>query len=387
MKKIIIVVMALFCGIFLASFTQVCALSNDNVETFISLSNRDNVVLHNTIEANVNPKDIASSLGDEILFEYQPYSEIAFAKDGQKVTAKMYYYKGETFYMDSLETVSTEKTEIEKEIYQFYEDRLSFIDEKNINNVSETSPLFVDVLNGYKRLVFKPYGYLDNSFVVKKYRANDVSSLYSVETNTDFIPGYVANANGDTSYNGNMRNYFGFVHLEVAQAVNEYSQSTIYYGGIPHFKDAWPVNSPGTISISSTYNAGMNLGYSFTNGFSLDNVSIENQHDYGLNIGYAYSKNYTNQEPSISTQHGSDIYNEYQWSYQYADGRNGDETYHLSTGYLFEMNNSGHTLIGEDNFVLKYNFRFRVQKWYKILGIQVSDLQDPIDGQININHW
>ena len=51
------------------------------------------------------------------------------------------------------------------------------------------------------------------------------------------------------------------------------------------------------------------------------------------------------------------------------------------------MNNSGHTLIGEDNFVLKYNFRFRVQKWYKILGIQVHDLQDPIDGQININHW
>lgn len=207
-----------------------------------------------------------------------------------------------------------------------------------------------------------------------------------VETDSDFVPGKIAYANGDTSYSEKMRNDFGYVHLIANQAVEELDQSTIHYGANPYFKDAWPLNSPGTITISSTVEVGLNLGYSFKNGFSLDNITMEEQGSIGANIGYSYSKSYTNQEPRLTTQHSSIDYNEYQWSFQYEDGKNGNETFHLRTGYMFEMSNTDHSLIGEGQFGLEYNFRMTVKKWTQVI-FWIGTLQDPFDGTLYVNWW
>ncbi len=78
--------------------------------------------------------------------------------------------------------------------------------------------------------------------------------------------------------------------------------------------------------------------------------------------------------------------NEYQWSFQYADGKNGDETVHLRTGYMFEMSNTNHSLIGEGQFGLEYNFRMKVEKWYQFI-FRFGTEQDPFAGKLYVNWW
>lgn len=365
----------------LFSLKSVSASSSSLLNT--SRFEKDNVLV-GTINKKVSSKEIADTLGSEILFEYQPFDNLSLNDSSGKEVAKMYYYKEGTFHNDILSTYSTSETEITKEINEFYNDRMEYIKEEKSNVLSSSldNDLFTYVTSGYERVVSKPYGYMDHSYTIKKYRVNEVSSLYIVETDSEYVPGSIAYANNDTSYNKNMYNYAGYIHLVANQAKVELDQSFIRYGGIPYIKDAWPLNSPGTITISSTYSAGLSLGYSFKNGFSLEDSSVGSQYDVGLNIGYSYSKAYTNQEPRLSSQHDSNRYDKYQWSYQYADKKNGRETFHLRTGYMFEMNNHGHGLLDEGQFGLEYRFRMQVLK--KTLG---NPIQDPFDGFLYVNWW
>lgn len=381
MKKIITVITIIAISMWLFNLMSVSAINNAPLD--MSKFEKDNVLV-GTFNKNGSSKEIAETLGDNILFEYQPFSSLSLNDSCEKEIAKMYYYKNDIFYNDTLSTYSTDEKEISKEINEFYNDRVEFIkkEENNVLSDNTDSSLFTHVTSGYKRVVAKPYGYMDHSYVVKKYRANNVSSLYIVETDSDFVPGSVAYKNGDTSYNKNMNNYFGYIHLVANQAKEELDQSSIRYGGIPRIKDAWPLNSAGTITIASTYSIGLSLGYSFKNGFSLDDISVENQYNVGANIGYSYSKSYTNQEPRLSTQHDSNNYEKYQWSYQYAQSKNGNETFHLRTGYMFEMNNSGHSLLGEGQFGLEYQFRMQVDKKTLFGGVQ-----NPFDGFLYVNWW
>lgn len=306
-----------------------------------------------------NIRQIAFNLNSKMLFKYKEVNSILNDTSEAVEVAKMYYYKNNVFHNDSLTTYSKDKEAIETEIIDFYEERINYANELNEN---ETSELFQYVTSGHKRIVKKPYGYMDHSYTVKKYRASDISSLYIVETNSDFVPGIVAYLNGDSSYGYNIHTMYGYMHLNATQAVDEIDQSTKYYGGIPCFKDAWPVNVPGKISINSSYNYGVSYGYSFKNGFSLDNFSLEYDDSKGQNIEYSYSKTYTTDEPRLTAQHDSNDYNKYQWTLIYNDPNNGCETSHLSTGYMFEMNNSGHEMVGEGQFGLHYDFLMNVGK-------------------------
>lgn len=387
MKKIITIITIMAIGMWLFSLNSVSASSSSLLNT--SRFEKDNVLV-GTINKKVNPKEIAGTLGNKILFEYQPFDNLSLNDSSEKEVANIYYYKEGTFHKDTLSTYSTNETEITKEISEFYNDRMEYIkEEKNsVLTSSVNSELFTYVTSGYRRVVSKPYGYMDHSYTVKKYRVNDVTSLYIVETNSEYVPGMIAYANNDTSYDQDMYNYSGYIHLVANQAKEELDQSSIRYGGIPHIKDAWPVNSPGTITISSTYSVGLNLGYSFKNGFSLDNISVESQYDVGLNISYSYSKAYTNQEPRLSAQHDSNNYEKYQWSYQYVAAENGGETFHLRTGYMFEMNNYGHDLLGEGQFGLEYRFRMQVsQRKKNFFGKVKYNVQDPFDGFLYVNWW
>ena len=387
MKKIFTIFILMLVCIISISSVNVSANSNENFieENAEIFYQQDNIVI-SLFNQNGTVKEISEKIENNILFEYIPYDQLVLENNSEKNVAKLYYNKNGTFYEDTLSTYSNNQDEIEKEIIDFFEQRMIFIQQNEYKSTRDVSTdLFTFVTSGYKRIVKKPYGYMDHTYTIKKYRVNDATSLYIVETDSEFVPGQIAYNNGDTSYDSKMRNNFGYVHLIANQAVEELDQSTIHYGATPYFKDAWPVNSPGTISISSTVNVGLNLGYSFTNGFSLDNISVENQSSIGANIGYSYSKTYTNQEPKLSTQHGSN-YNEYQWSFQYADGKNGDETVHLRTGYMFEMSNTNHSLIGEGQFALEYNFRMKVEKWSQFI-FWFGTEQDPFDGQLYVNWW
>lgn len=240
-------------------------------------------------------------------------------------------------------------------IMEFYNEKSSL----KLELISRTidNNLFQPLYSGSFREVKKPYGYIDVIYTVKKYRANDVSSLYLVESKASFTPGKMAKDNGDKTY-GNWYNNSGYFHVQGLQAVNELNQATIRTGGIPKFKDAYPENSPGTITVSSSYSIGTTLGYSFTNGFSLDNITISKESSLGLNISYGYDKSYTTSEPALSTQRSSIDSSIYQWTYTYNTSRN--ETNHLNTGYLFEMNNENHDLF-EGDLSLTYAYKMTVK--------------------------
>lgn len=171
-----------------------------------------------------------------------------------------------------------------------------------------------------------------------------------------FTPGKMASDNNSEGY-GNWYNSGGYVHLKASRAAKEVGYNQYRYGGTPVFKDAYPVNKPGQITITSTYSAGLELGYSFTNGFSLDNITYEENTNLGLNIGYSYSKSYTNTEPALSAQKNAEDTEKFEWKYTYNTPRN--ETHHLYMGYLFEMNNTGHDLF-EGDLAFRYDYEMSV---------------------------
>lgn len=240
-------------------------------------------------------------------------------------------------------------------ILDFYTEKSSF--ELESSTMAVDTNLFKPLYFGSFREVKKPYGYIDVVYTVKKYRANDISSLYLVESKASFTPGKTAKDNGDTTY-GKWYNSSGYFHVQGLQAVNEIDQVTIRKGGIPKLKDTYPENSPGTITVSSSYSIGATLGYSFINGFSLDGITVSKESSLGLNISYGYSKSYTNSEPALSTQRSSIDPSIYQWTYTYNTSRN--ETNHLNTGYLFEMNNKNHDLF-EGDLSLRYTYKMTVK--------------------------
>ncbi len=273
--------------------------------------------------------------------------------------AVIYYYKNNTPYVSTLQSSSTSTQMLKEEITSFIRDKVkNILEDKTKMQVSThtSNETFLPLYSGDFRKINKPYGYIDGIYNVKKYRANDISSLYLVETHVSFTPGSQATSNGSSGY-GKWYNYNGYVHLKAEPAQNDVGYGQTRYGGIPIFKDAYPVNQPGQISISSTYNIGFNFGYSFKNGFSLDNISSEKDYTAGLNISYSYNKTYTTSEPALSAQRNAEDDQTYEWRYSYKDPRN--ETHHLYIGYMFEMNNKGHQLFEGDS-AIRYNFKMTV---------------------------
>lgn len=189
-------------------------------------------------------------------------------------------------HVDILNLGETIFDDFKEEVVSFYDEKISM--DTQIETLASTNELFVPLYSGTFREVKKPYGYIDVIYTVKKYRAKNESSLYLVESKASFTPGKMAKDNGDNTY-GNWYNHSGFFHVEGTQAVNEIDQATIRKGGIPKFKDAYPENAPGTITVTSSYSIGATLGYSFTNGFSLDNITVSENTSLGLNISYGYN--------------------------------------------------------------------------------------------------
>ncbi len=272
----------------------------------------------------------------------------------------IYYFINDIPYISTLYSETTNIKELTLEIVKFINKTLIEINNNKTNMISlsnsTNNDLFSTLYSGSFEYVKKPYGYITCTYNVKKYRANDVSSLYLIESRMEFTPGSVAISNNNTGYE-NWKIDYGYVHLKALTAEDDMGYNQIRYGGTPVYKDSYPVNTPGQITISSSYSAGINLGYSFTNGFSLDNFTIEENTNFGLNINYSYSKSYTNTEPRLSTQHSPGNFNTYEWTYFYDTPKN--ETFNLTFGYLFEMNNSNHQL-QEGDLAFRYDYKMQV---------------------------
>lgn len=209
---------------------------------------------------------------------------------------------------------------------------------------------------------FDDKGYIIYHIAVSRYTANSKSIVFIVTVNNAFVPGIVAKKNNESGYDS-YKNQEGYVHMTVEQA---YDANEEYYygrrwGNVPYKKDYWPINEPAVTTITSSLQAGVNLGYSFENGFSLDNISVSQNRNIGANISFGYSKAITRSEPALSVQVNSTNADKCEWYYTYS--KDASETNHLSTNYMFEISNSRYGMLIGD-FRLKLDYKFVVDKGF-----------------------
>lgn len=223
---------------------------------------------------------------------------------------------------------------------------------------------------------FGELGYIVYHIAVAQYVVNSTSILYIVTINNSFTPGFVATQNGETGYD-NYKIKGGYVHMTVEQAYDA-NEEYFYgkrWGNVPYKKDFWPINSPAVCTINSSLQAGVNLGYSFENGFSLDNISISENRNIGRNISFGYSKSITRPEPALSVQLNSENTSECEWSFYYEE--KAAETYHLQSNYMFEISNSRNEMFIGD-FRLKLDYKLIVRRAGPFWDIQESTYSDDL---------
>lgn len=279
--------------------------------------------------------------------------------------AVVYYYKNGIPNICTYKSNATDTSELINDISAYVNEIIKKIQELQLSaRTIETDTQFFDIL--YESTFTeerKPYGLIKGDYIVRKYRANDVSSLYLVESDIMYIPGGMGADTGSTSY-GNWYNSNGYIKIKAECAEFDVGYDQIRYGGKPIFKDAYPINSPNQVVITSTYTEDLQLGYSFVNGFSLYDVSSQVGSSFGSEIVYSYNKAYTTTEPAMIAQydmddHENDNYGaaKYVWTYKYSSPK--IETNHLSVGYIFEMNNKGHDLY-EGDVAIRIEYMMKV---------------------------
>ena len=195
---------------------------------------------------------------------------------------------------------------------------------------------------------FAPKGYVTSRIYIKEYAANSTSSLFIANAITTFVPGVVACDNDLDGYD-KWKNYSGYVHMSVEEAYDA-SLEEYYgkrYGATPYIKDYWPVNVPGTVTVSSSINAGAVLGYSESDGFKVEGSA-----------SYGYSKSFTVSDPVVNAQFDNTL-SKAMWSYQYKE--NTAQSYDQETNVLYEISTSGNGLLYGD-IRLKLDYKFVVDR-------------------------
>lgn len=340
-------------------------VSKSNVE----ISNEFYGIYGNTNLSDNEFRDIVKNGENKIYLHYRTNREIDLPYDALlkvKTSVKTYSY-------EFIEKNNTDAESICQGIKTFldnYNDVFSndyYALDSNIPMVLSTDipTTFIDcVVEKEYVMRFSNKGYIVYHISVSRYLVNEQSIVFIVAVNNSFVPGIVAKNNNESGYD-TYKNQEGFVHMKVEQAFD--ANEEYYYGrrwGNPTYKkDYWPVNVPAVSTITSSLQSGVNLGYSFENGFSLDNISVSQNRNIGANISFGYNKAVTRNEPALSVQVNSSDTDICEWYFKYAT--DAAETNHQTTNYMFEISNSRNGMFIGD-FRLKLDYKFIVDKgfWY-----------------------
>ncbi|MGM9858840.1 MAG: hypothetical protein ACI311_06310 [Bacilli bacterium] len=245
--------------------------------------------------------------------------------------------------------------------------KLTYFNNANESNLSNTIENYINVKNdGFIRSIFttvkqgktKKIGYADILYRTNPYRINDFSSLVILETHSSFTPGYVAYRDmndNDYEWAKNLRLSKGKIAIKPYQIIDEVGYNQIRYGGQISLKDYYPSSDTSTVQITTTF------GNEFTKGITVgfsenDGLSVEGSN--GKSITYAYSKSFSANEPKMNAAIVSNDINKIQWNFAYKDPyANGKETFHMNTGYIFEIQNS-QDMVNETDFYFDLDVSF-----------------------------
>lgn len=350
-----------------------------NVETIINhindnqvIESNDEYIIYGNIDYKVSDfEKIFSNSNAKVGLIYKTKKDIELDTDAIiyiKTNSNIFSYEFEEYENVNSKVLIYEIKEFVTKYLILFNDKKYYTLENSVSAVlTETPTTFVNCQVEKEYVTrFTNMGYIVYHIAVNKYIANKDSILYIVTVNNQFVPGVMANNNGESGYN-NYYNYSGYVHMTVEQAYDSteaYIDGSNRYGNVPYKKDYWPLNESHVATISSSINKGLNLGYSYTNGFSLDNITVQSKSDYGVNISYNYNKAITKDEPSLSVQTNSENLDMVEWYYKY-NAKLVEETYNLQTNYMFEIANSRKDMfIGDFRLKLDYMFGLKSRRVY-----------------------
>lgn len=300
--------------------------------------------------------------GFNVYYDMYLDDNVSQSHDVLRNNVTIYYYKNNKLSVNSFKSNETNLDvlfeSIESYVNSHYNEYLISMEKSNqISLQSTNNGLFEYLYSGSFTEELKPYGYVVGEYIISKYRKNDVSSLYLLDSTISFTPGIVAKESGISGYD-TWYNKINFIKLSAERAQHEVGYDQIRYGGTPVLKDAFPNSNAYKKTIMSTYSPNNVLGFSFTNGFSLNNIDASSSLGTGAYIDFYYNKIYDN-SGSLKLNDQIDITNsnKYMWQYSYNNGQK--ITSNMKANYMFEMNNSGHDLF-EGDLAVFFEYEFTV---------------------------
>ena len=368
----------IFCIISLASLCSCEVYRNEYPDTYW-LTIRDN-----SFELYTGP-----STADEVIDEISVYGNDSAGIDGlnfDRAYNKLYaeyhvtretnenriydfLYDSDSFVYDCENSISyAYKTSSEEinirayEITNFLNETFKKIENEKYNYPSRQPFTLLGVHNF--TYTDKPYFLMNTSTYLWKYRLNDNSSFYILESDTDFIPGCEA-GKYNSDYIVNWRNFNNQITI-----IPHTLFKTIYYCSsgsdycIPFDKrevesgriirdETFPLVDAEASIITKNDEITLPLGYSFLNGFDFEyNYSLNNK-SYGEDPVFPYSKTYNKENPKLF--YSIDIFNsEPTWLYSYEYPTKISN--HTKSYYIFSMFNDSYFLESEMLFEIQYNF-------------------------------
>lgn len=219
-----------------------------------------------------------------------------------------------------------------------------------------------------KAIDFKD-GYVYYQIGIYKSEYTEKSNLYLFNVNMEFVPGHVANLNGDKSYDKGRYLSKGNLRFYVERYINSENEKQ---GPSFVFKESWPTSSTFTSTFSSSYGFNLSLSDLFTTGIEIGNgASLKVENQIGTTLGFSFDKTHSTvvESPILSTQTSPNNPNEQQWSFSVPGSDHkysGAVTYHLDTYYLFEMDNYSYIGDNENAFIAHVDISCKMQ--YSIIG-------------------
>lgn len=302
-------------------------LTKGNINNNLNLSKEENfyfedekILILGNQELNLNNFDYLSLNKDFLYFNLNASND--------ELNAFFHDYESDT--SNQMRSNSINETTLIKEINEFY-------NENNVTNKifkSSSNNDFKRVTSGNLKEYKKPYGYYYYNYELSRFDFSYESSLYHLSLTQYIVPGCIPYSLKDKDYN-NDRIDFAATKVYVCQKEIETGYYESWKGGIPVFKDAYPLTRPNTVTITSTYNAGLTIGRSTEIGFNKGIYASEG-FSFDTSLSISYSKSYQKDEPKLSAQPGTKD-GEFTWVYNYEKPQNYSNDENL--GYFFEMNN------------------------------------------------
>lgn len=213
------------------------------------------------------------------------------------------------------------------------------ISTQNISYNTQTPSGFKEEykLNDVEHIIDDSYGYMyytfnifSTSFAYNE-SLNISARLFLVQMNIQFTPGYIANLNKESGFNG--KSYLKYMKLSMKYS--EYENEDLQARSSSFTVEDWTPTSSEVKSRTIGFSNGYTASFSLTTGVAIDldnGITLSANQTRGFTISHSSSSSTTTSDPLVSSQRSNTDKNNIIWNIIYND--KGKTTYYLNA-YTF----------------------------------------------------